>query len=152
LKTGKLKREPTPIPIIETGGTKRKLIIGSVPLFKTEMLDSESEPDTLPVHSKYMDNVLKRKGSHDPTFGVYQHNKDSSFKIERSSFKYNDKHVFLDGKNYKSTKGLREILAKSKPDKILDTLQDRQAYKQILLQSNAHRVNYRSTGTIRANK
>ena len=47
LKTEKPKREPIPIPIIETGDTKRKRIIGSVPLFKTE---SESETDTLPAH------------------------------------------------------------------------------------------------------
>ena len=50
-----------------------------------------------------MDNALKRKGSHDPTFGVYQDDKDRAFKIWRSSFKYNDKHVFADGKMYKSS-------------------------------------------------
>ena len=93
LKTEKLKREPIPIPIIETGGTERKRIIGSVPLFNTEMLDSESETESLPVHSKYIDNALKRKGSHDPTFGVYQDDKDSSFKIGRSSFKYHNKRI-----------------------------------------------------------
>jgi len=76
LKTEKRKWEPIPIPITETGVTKRKHIIGSVPLFKTEMLDSESESESLPVHLKYMDNVLKRKRSHDPTFGVYQDDKD----------------------------------------------------------------------------
>ena len=36
LKTEKRKREPIPISIIETGDTKLKSIIGSVPLFKTE--------------------------------------------------------------------------------------------------------------------
>ena len=70
LKTEKRKREPIPIPIIEQGETKRKRIIGSVPLFKTEMLDSESESESLPLNTKYVDNVLKRKGSRDPTFGV----------------------------------------------------------------------------------
>ena len=65
-----------PIPITEKGDTKRKRIICSVPLFKTEMLDSESESESLPVNSNYIDNVLKRKGSHDPTFGVYQDDKD----------------------------------------------------------------------------
>ena len=70
------------------------------------MLHSESESESLPVHSKYMGNVLKRKGSHDPTFGVYQVDKDISFKIGRSSFKYNNTNVFVDGKNYKSTQGL----------------------------------------------
>ena len=76
LKTEKRKREPIPIPIIEKGNTKRKRIIGSVSLFKSEMLDSESESESLPEHSKYIDNVLKHKGSHDPTFGVYQDDKD----------------------------------------------------------------------------
>ena len=36
LKTEKRKLEPIPIPTIETGDTKRKRIIGSVPFFKTE--------------------------------------------------------------------------------------------------------------------
>ena len=69
LKTEKRKTDPTPIPIIETGDKKRKLIIASMPLFKTE---TESETVTLPAHSKYIQDVLTRKVSHDPTFGVYQ--------------------------------------------------------------------------------
>jgi len=48
LKSENRKREPNPIPIIEPCGTKRKRLIGSVPLFKTEMLDSESETESLP--------------------------------------------------------------------------------------------------------
>ena len=48
---------------------------------------------------------------------MYQDDKDSSFKIGRSSFEYNNKHVFVDGKKYRSTQGLWELLAKSKPDK-----------------------------------
>jgi hypothetical protein len=161
LKNEKRKREPIPIPIIDTGRpnpgfttkTKRKRIIGSVPLFKEESLaESESETDSVSMHSKYIDNVLKRKGSHDSTFGVYQNDADGSFKIGRSSFKYNDKNVFVDGKKYKATPGLWELLSSSKPDKDLVTLHDRQTYKQILLQSNAHRVNYSPTGKIRANK
>ena len=44
LKTEKRKREPIPIPIIETGDIKQKRIIGSVPLFKTE---SDSDTDIL---------------------------------------------------------------------------------------------------------
>ena len=80
LKSEKQKREPIPIPIIETGVTqpsfktkpKRKRIIGSLPWFKTETLDYESETDFLSVYSKYINDVLRRKASHDPTFGVYQ--------------------------------------------------------------------------------
>ena len=90
---------------------KRKRIIGSVPVFKTERLKSESETDSLPLHSNYIQKVLKRKTSHDPTFGVYQDDTDGSLKIGRSNFKYNDKHLFVYGKKYKATKGLCELLS-----------------------------------------
>ena len=102
LKTDKRKLEHIPIPIIETGDTKQKRIIGSVQLFKTE---SESETDTLPSHSKYILDVLTRKVTHEPKFGVYQ---DDKIKILGSSFKYNNKHVFVDGKKYKAKQGLWE--------------------------------------------
>jgi len=107
LKTEKRKREPIPIPIIETGDAKRKRIIGSVPLFKTE---SESETDTLPPHSKYIKDVLTRNVSRDPTFSVYQDDTDGSFKIGRSSFKYNNKDVSVDGKRYKATQDLWKLV------------------------------------------
>jgi hypothetical protein len=107
-----------------------------VSLFKTE---SESETDVSP--SEYIQNVLKRKVPHDRTFGVYQDDRDGSFKIGRSNFKYKDKHVFVDGRKYK-TQGLWESWTRSKPDKNAVYIQDRQAYKQIFLQSNAHRVKY----------
>lgn len=163
LKTEKRKREPIPIPIVETGGTpetkqsfktkrQRTRIVGSVPVFKTETAQSESETDVSDVSPEYIHSVLRRKSTHDPTFGVYQDDTDGSFKIGRSNFKYTNKYVFVDGKKFKATHGLWELLTKSHPDKNMVTLQDRQAYKQILSQSNAHRVNYSPTGRIRANK
>ena len=72
-----------------------------MPLFITEI---ESETDDSPTHSKNIHNVLTRKVSLDPTFAVYQDDTNGAFKIGRSSFKYNDKHVFVDGKRYKATK------------------------------------------------
>ena len=155
LKTEKQKREP--ISIIETGSTipsfktkpKRKRIVGSVPLFKRE---SESETDTSRTQSKYIHNVLSRKVSHESNFGDCQDDIDGSFKIVRSSFKYNNKHVFVDGKRYNATQGLWELLNQSRPDINDVAQQDRQAYKQILLQSNAHRLNYRPSGKIKAKK
>jgi len=60
--------------------------------------------------------VLRRYVSQDPTFGVYTEDKDGSFKIWRSKFKYSDKHVFADGRKYNVTQGLWELLIKDKPD------------------------------------
>jgi len=97
------KREPISIPIRETGSTKpsfktkpkRKRIIGSVPLFQTEI---ESGTDTSPMYSNYIHNALTRKVSHDLNFCVYKDDTNGAFKIGRSSFKYKDKHVFVYGK------------------------------------------------------
>ena len=95
-----------------------------MPLFKTEF---ESEKDDSPTHSKYIHNVLTRKVSHDPTFGVYQDDTNGSFKIGRPSLKYNNKNVFVDCKRYKATLGLWELLNQSRPDKNVVTNQDRHA-------------------------
>jgi len=70
-----------------------------MPLFKTQ---SESQTDDSLAHSKYILNALTREVSQDPTFGVYQDDTDGSFKIGRSSFKYNNKNVFVDGMIYKT--------------------------------------------------
>jgi hypothetical protein len=93
-----------------------------VPLFKAE---SQSSTDTPPTHSKYIHSVLTRKVSRDPTFGVYQDDTDVSFEIGRSSYKYNNKHVFVDGKRFMATQGLSELLTLSRPDKNVVTYQDR---------------------------
>ena len=54
--------------------------------------------DMSPTHSKYIHNGLSSKITHDPTFGVYQDHTNFSLKIRQTSFKYNNKHVFVDGK------------------------------------------------------
>jgi hypothetical protein len=82
---------------------------------------------------------------------VYQDGTGGSFKIGRLRFKYNDNNVFVDGKD-KATQGLWELLTKSKPDINTATFQDKQAYKQLLFQSNAQRANYSPTGKVKANK
>jgi hypothetical protein len=100
----------------------------------------------------YIHIVLTRKVSHDPTFRVYENDTDGSFKIWRSSFKYNDKHVFVGGKSYKATQDPWELLTQSRPDKNLFIHQDWQSYKRIILQPNVHRVNYSPSGKIKTNK
>jgi len=69
-----------------------------MPVFKTETIQSESVSGASLVNSKYIENVLRRKLSHDHTFGVY-HDNAGSFKMRRSNVKYSDKHVFGYGKS-----------------------------------------------------
>jgi len=59
--------------------------------------------------------------------------------------------VFVDRK-YKATQGLWELLTEANPDRNSVTMQDRQTYKQILIQSNGHRVSYSPSGKIKASK
>ena len=101
---------------------------------------------------KYIHNVLTRKVSHDPAFGVYRDDTDGSFNIGWSSFKYKNKHLFVDGKRYKATQVLWELLTETRPDKNVITHQYRQEYRQIMVQSNVHRVNYSLSSKIKANK
>jgi hypothetical protein len=149
--TGAFTTRPVPnkeqiaIPIIET---TRK----NGPFIKAEKPESEIETGFQPVHSKYIHNVLKRKLTHDPTFGVYQSDTNGSFKIGRLSLTYNDNSVFVDGRKYNATQGLWELLTKARPDINMATTQDKHAYKQILIQSNVHRDNYSPTCKIKANK
>ena len=107
VKTEKRNREPIPNRLVVTGSTpdskpnfenrkQHKRIIGSAPVFKSETAQSGSETDvsvSSSIHSEYIHSVLGRKVSHDPTFGVYQDDTDGSFKIGKSSFKYNDKYI-----------------------------------------------------------
>ena len=65
-----------------------------MPLFKTE---SESETDVSLMPSWYIQNVLRRKLSHDHSLGVYQDDTDCSFKIGRSKFKYKEIRI-VDGR------------------------------------------------------
>jgi hypothetical protein len=83
---------------------------------------------------------------------VYQDDTDGSFKIGRSSFTFTDNSIFADGKKYIATQGLWELLTKARPDINMVTIQDKDSYKQILIQSNAHKDNYNPTGRIRDNK
>jgi len=60
--------------------------------------------------------------------------------------------VFIGDKIYKAIQGLLELLTQSRPYINVITHQDREAYKKILLQSKAHRVNYSPSGKIKADK
>ena len=74
------------------------------------------------------------------------------FKIGISSFKYNDKHAFVGAKKYRATPDLWELLTESKPDRNVVSVLDKQACKQTLLESNAHRDNHSPSCKIKANK
>jgi hypothetical protein len=115
LKTERLNRKPIAVPMIET---TRK----TGPFIKAERPQSEIQTG---LHSKYVQNVLKRKLTHDTTFGVYQDDTESYFNIGRSSFTYTDNGIFVDGKKIRATQVLWELLTKARPNLNMVTPQDR---------------------------
>ena len=56
------------------------------------------------------------------------------------------------GENTMATQSFWEWLTKANPDRNLVSMQDKRPYNQILIQSNAHRVNYSPSGKIKAIK
>jgi len=62
---------------------------------------------------------------------LYEDDTDGYFKIGCSKVKYDDKNTFVDGRKYKATHGLWELLTKGNHDKNAFTFQDRQTYKQL---------------------
>lgn len=113
MKTKKQMRKLFPIPIIETGSSKLKCVIGSVPLFNTQ---SESETYVSSMHSQYIQNVLKRNESYETTFGVYEDEKTVLLKQGVQVLKITRYTYLQMAENTKGTQGLWELLAKSKPD------------------------------------
>jgi len=94
------------------------------------------------------ENILTLQLLHDPTFCVYQDGNRGSFKRGRSIFNYNEKHIIVDGRNYKTTQVVWELLTKI--NLTTWSLFSTDKHKQNLLQCNAHRVIYISTGKMRA--
>jgi hypothetical protein len=87
LRSEKKKREHIPVLVVESGATPKKLprnkikknrrIVSSLPVFKTESFESGAPtmPSEETEHSHttqphYMEWVIDRGDTHDPTFGV----------------------------------------------------------------------------------
>jgi hypothetical protein len=128
LKAEQSKREP-PKPVV---------VEREVPLIENEEEEEYVNP--------------KREILLNSAYGVYRDATNDSLKIGSCTFKYDDTHVFVDDAKYKATEGLWELLTKTNPNKSIVTPQDIEVYKQILLRSNAHRVNYSPRGKIRSNR
>jgi len=77
--------------------------------------------------------------SHDPTFGVYQDDSDGSFKIG-VRFLNITMDTICRWRKIQGKTGSVGIVDRVYPDRNRVTLEDRQAYKQILLQYNVHRL------------
>jgi hypothetical protein len=63
-----------------------------------------------------------------------------------------DDNIIIDGREYRGTRGLYELIFKRMPNTSFCTEEDKQTYKNILLTTNAHRREHKPSGQILSNK
>lgn len=87
---------------------------------------------------------------HDVPFGVRRERGKLMMGTERVAIQ--DNIIAVGSRKYKLTSGLRELLFKKVPDLSLLQQDDRNNYKQMLLDTNAHRRDYDINKPIKSNK
>lgn len=86
----------------------------------------------------------------DYKYGVRHNPKTEKFYIGNSQLHIDGSDIVIKNKRYKGTRGLYELLFKRHPT--FFTVQDEKAYKDIVLNTNAHRRYYRPTTQIDGSK
>lgn len=87
----------------------------------------------------------------DSVYGVYV--KDNQWRIGDSVIEiHNDDNITIKGKTYKVTPGLCELLFTKSPKKDLYSSNDLSNYRNILIDSSAHKRNYDQASQINGNK
>lgn len=111
--------------------------------FKT--LESESSP-TRNISSWSLSSEVYN----DVPFGIY--NEHGKLKMGSSNVEINEKFIIVANRKYKRTLGLEELLLKKTPNLTLVDQDDTRNYKQMLIDTNAHRRDYESSKPIKSNK
>ncbi|EZA50297.1 hypothetical protein X777_11283 [Ooceraea biroi] len=87
----------------------------------------------------------------DKAYGVYLGNEGMMLGCKRFETDRND-NILIDGMQYTGTPGLYELIFMKEPDKTTYTETDMQTYKEILLATNVHKVNYKAENRVRGSK
>jgi len=90
-----------------------------------------------PIACKYFTKSTKKK-QWDETFGPKGDNKEN-LKLGDAEFKTDGKEMIINGKRYKGTEGLWELVTMHIPDKNVYSDDDKEKYKEIMVSTNAMR-------------
>lgn len=97
-----------------------------------------------PLPRKYIKNMITDVDKEfDHKYGIIFNEQNEKFFIGDSELKIVDSDIIVQGKRYKGTKGLYELLFKKYP--LNFTVQDEKNYVDIIFKTNAHRRYYKST-------
>ncbi|XP_071629451.1 uncharacterized protein [Temnothorax longispinosus] len=173
LQPRKAKRSKGPLnePLITSAPSVQPAILKSLanedvfettndPLVKSvrQKLQTPEGQETLrdelgPLSQKYVGAVLNgdEKSGINTKYGVYFSNDEMMLGNKRFDVNHADK-IIIDGIRYNGTRGLYELIFKKYPNVDIYTEDDMQAYKNILLMTNAHKLNYDAHSQIKGNR
>lgn len=114
---------------------------------------SESTPNlSMNIVNKYFQLYLQNNPKIDYTYGIYKDKDSNEWKIGNSNIILDEENFSINGKSYKITLGLCELLFMRNPTFSLYNADDLEYYGDILNESNACRRGYSSDGQIKGNK
>lgn len=111
---------------------------------KVEPFDFDS------VIKEFTGKAAQKHKQFDTQTGVRQ--LQEGLKVGDSPINFEGNKINIGNTDYMPTLGLLELLFKKSPDKSLVNEMDLQAYRSILLTTNAHKKNYKPTSAIREDK
>jgi hypothetical protein len=106
------------------------------------------------IASPYLTPYLYNRRFLDKVFGIRKdEGVDGPFMIGNSSVEVDDSsNVTIQGKQYRGTRGLWELLTRKKVNQSLITTQDLKTYKRILELTSGHLENHDPAGTIKTTR
>ena len=117
-----------------------------------DMLDASTQTESLA--EQYLRNLSKTKYRihMDQTYGVRADGSGGAVIGDSKIVFSKNNYIYVQSKKYRSTPGLLELLFMAVPNKELVQVGDLNAYKEILIMTNAHKQTYSSDMPINRNK
>jgi hypothetical protein len=104
------------------------------------------------VASPYVSAYVYHTGNVDNDFGM-RRDADGTFRIWDADVEIdNDSNIIVEGKSYKGTRGLFELLTRKKVDQSFITESDLKSYKEILQTTHGHLQNNDPAGDIKTKR
>lgn len=99
---------------------------------------------------EYFSKLIGGTKTIDHNYGVRVDGNEWKIGNEQLELDFDD--FIINGKRYKGTRGLYELIFMNNPNEYIYTEEDLQDYGKVLLDTNVHRVNYSAIGKLRSNR
>lgn len=109
---------------------------------KSEKESVDDDDDAEVMASTFFALVANRNKEIDTTYGVYFDSAKNEYKIGNASLKVIGNNFIVNDNQYSATQGLYQLLFLKAPNKNIYTQDDLANYKNILIISSAHKLNF----------